>query len=388
VAGYRIAFVKFGGLSAGGTERWLQMMAANVDRDRFAIDYYYCDAAPYVGSDYRHPTTDPHRLKYMQDAGVNLVEFKVGFKDITSPVHTWIDTNFWDVFECGEYDLVQTAKAGHPEYPYVEMQNRVVEYVTLSGMVDNSPNIAKTIHISHWSKDVWLRAGGNRQHAEVIPIPVEAACSSESFREELGIETRAVVCGFHQRNDENIASDIQLEAVHALGDPRVQMVVLGGGDRYREQAQRLGMANVHFLPHSGAQSVISKFLNTLDIYTHGRADGETFGTVLAEAMIHGAPCVSHYVKPGANAMAETIGPAGFVVGAPTGFWRRAPTRESIVADYSSAVAKLVADPHLRQRLGAAGREYAVEHYSVSACARKLQDIWLQLLEGGEDDRPR
>ena len=29
----RVAFVKFGGLAAGGTERWLQMMAANQPRD-------------------------------------------------------------------------------------------------------------------------------------------------------------------------------------------------------------------------------------------------------------------------------------------------------------------------------------------------------------------
>lgn len=156
---YKIAFVKFGGLSAGGTERWLQTMATKIDRSKFEIDYYYCDSAPYIGSDYKHADTDPHRKKYLEDHGVNLIKFYVGAKDITKPHHPWIDTDFWEVFNGSNYDLVQTAKAGHPEYPYVEMKNKVVEYVTLSGMVDNSPNIVKTIHISHWSKDVWIRAG-------------------------------------------------------------------------------------------------------------------------------------------------------------------------------------------------------------------------------------
>ena len=37
----RIAFVKFGGLSAGGTERWLQTMAVLMQQRGFTIDYYF-----------------------------------------------------------------------------------------------------------------------------------------------------------------------------------------------------------------------------------------------------------------------------------------------------------------------------------------------------------
>jgi FkbM family methyltransferase len=367
----RIAFVKFTGLSTGGTQRWLQMMAANVDKSKFEIDYYYCDTAPYIGSDYKPLDTDTHRKKYMEDHGVNLIKFHVGAKDITKPHHPWVDTDFWDVFDGSKYDLVQTAKAGHPEYPYVEMKNKVVEYVTLTGMVDNSPNTVKTTHISHWSKDVWLRAGGNPAHAEVIYIPVEEPCTMDTFRKELGISDDAVVCGFHQRNNDNIASEIQLAAIHRLKGPRVHTVVLGGGERYRKQAQQLGMQNIHFLPHTGDQYIISKFLNTLDIYTHGRSDGETFGTVLAEAMIHGKPCISHYVKRGANAMPETIGPAGYVVHS--------------VEEYTSILKYLITNQKLRQSLGHAGMLYSKGNYSVIQCVKRLESIWLRLLQKSERD---
>ena len=38
--------------------------------------------------------------------------------------------------------------------------------------------------------------------------------------------------------------------------------------------------------HTGDDNVIHSFLNSLDVYTHGRSDGETFGLVLTEAMFH------------------------------------------------------------------------------------------------------
>ena len=57
-----IAFIKYGGLSAGGSERWLQYIAGNLDKNLFNIDYFYCDASPYLGSDYKHPDTDKNRF--------------------------------------------------------------------------------------------------------------------------------------------------------------------------------------------------------------------------------------------------------------------------------------------------------------------------------------
>jgi len=152
----RVAFVKFGGLAAGGTERWLQMMAAGLPREKFAVDYFYCDAAPYVGSDFRHPDTDPARLEFMEQSGVPLIKFHVGQKDITKATHDWLDTDFWEVFDEADYDIVQTAIAGPAEYPYHLMDLPVVEYVTLSAGVNQSPNVALTVHLSQWQRRIWI----------------------------------------------------------------------------------------------------------------------------------------------------------------------------------------------------------------------------------------
>ncbi len=67
----KIAFVKFSGMAAGGSEKFLQVIAANLPKDRFEVDFFYCDAAPYIGSDYKVLDTDPNRIKYVQEHGVN-----------------------------------------------------------------------------------------------------------------------------------------------------------------------------------------------------------------------------------------------------------------------------------------------------------------------------
>ena len=48
----------------------------------------------------------------------------------------------------------------------------------------------------------------------------------------------------------------------------------------------------------------------MDVFTHGRKHGETFGLVLTEAMSYGLPLISH--RADSNAQEEVIGDAGRV----------------------------------------------------------------------------
>lgn len=363
----KVAFVKFGGLSAGGTERWLQMMAANLPRDKFEVDYYYCDAAPYSSSGYKHANTDPERLRYMQERGVNLIKFKVGAKDDRKITFDWIDTDFWDVFDEKKYDLVQTAKAGPAEYPFYLINKPVVEYVTLEGGPDYSPNIACSIHLSNWQRAEWVKKGGDIRKTTVIPIPANPPSSSKNLREELGIPKDAVVAGFHQRADDNISSEIPLLAFSRMKNPGWHFAIMGGGDSYKKQVREMGLENVHFVQHSGDAKRISEFLNTLDIFAHGRKDGETFGTVFAEAMMHGKPCLSHYSAKGANAQPETMGPGGLFA--------------HNLDEYTEKLKLLYTDSEVRKELGERGKEFAEEEYSVEKCAEKLAKVYEGVLAG-------
>ena len=95
----KIAFIKFGGMANGGTEKVLQTIASELPKDQFIVDYYYCDSAPYIGSNFEHPDTDPSRVQYVKNNGVNVIKFYVEFKDLRTSTHDWINTNFWELFD-------------------------------------------------------------------------------------------------------------------------------------------------------------------------------------------------------------------------------------------------------------------------------------------------
>lgn len=362
----RVAFVKFGGLSAGGTERWLQMMAAALPRDRFDVTYFYTDAAPYIGSSLRHPGTDRHRLAFMQKAGVRLVEIRVGAKDLTVRTHDWRDTNLWEVFNPAAFDIVQAGKAGHVEFPFYQLAMPVVEYVTLGG-VDLSPNIACSIHASEWQRRQWIKAGGPAERSTVIPIPAAAPVTALDLRNQLGIDEGALVAGFHQRASDEIASAIPLAAFACVERSDRHFLIMGGGESYRRQARELGLRNVRLLDHSADPAGVSMFLNTLDVFAHGRRDGEFFGAVFAEAMRHRKPCISH-ISDIANGHIEAIGPSGFVA--------------ADLKSYTGLLEMLFDDAALREKLGTAGHAHATEHYDLASCVRQLVAIYEQVLAEG------
>lgn len=362
----RIAFVKFGGLSAGGTERWLQTMAVMMQQRGFTVDYFYCDSAPYIGSDFRHPDTDEHRKKFLEDNQINLVKFKVGFKDVTKSTHDWVDTDFWEIFDQTKYDLVQTAKAGPAEYPYNLMNIPIIEYVTLSAGVDHSSNIAWSIHCSQWQRKLWMSSGGDISRSSVIPVIPDEPTTTQSLKEALGIPVDSFVAGLHQRDSADIFSDWPLNAFQSL--PRdAHFILLGGSEKYVDQAKKLGISNFHKLSHSADPIIISAFLNSLDIYLHGRKDGETFGNVLAEALLHGVPCISHRSATGANAQIETIGPGGFFL-------------ESKL-EYKEKLLELHADRVLRKNLGLIGKKHAERYFNANHAADLLESLYDRFIQG-------
>lgn len=365
----RIAFVKFGGLAAGGTERWMQEMAAGLPADRFAVDFFFCDTAPYIGSDFEHPDTDPARLRFMEDSGVNLMRFHVAAKDVSRRMHPWVGTDFWNVFDESRYDLIQVASAGPADYPAPLFQVPVVEFIALAAGVNFSPNVAWSIHLSQWQRANWVGRGGRADRSSVIPIPAIVDHTARAVREELGIPPQACLAGFHQRAQDEIFSPIPLSAFSAVAGPDDHFCIMGGGTKYREQAADLGTPNIHFIEHSGELSRVSGFLRSLDVFAHGRADGETFGAVFAEAMILGKPCLSHRTDI-ANAQPETFGPGGdFANGE---------------GEYAALLDRLLHDRTYRESVGDLARTHAKTYFELERCVDQLERVYERVL--GEHGR--
>jgi glycosyltransferase involved in cell wall biosynthesis len=357
----KVAFIKFGGLCAGGTERFLHAIASNLPNEEFIVDYHYCDAAPYLGSDWKHPDTDPFRKKYLEDKNVNLIKFNVGFKDVRTPRHDWVDTNFWETFNEDNYDVIISGRAGHPEYPFYLIKNKpIINILTLIAGVDNQSNVFRTIQISDWAGQRWIEQGGDASKLTIIPIFQEFPKPPfNNIREKLGL-TNKFIYGFHQRNTEDLFSEVPLLAYKQIQNDDTSFILLGGSSRYRQQANELGLINFVSLEHTGDENEIHSFLDSIDVFTHGRNDGETFGAVFTEAMYHKKPCISH--KAAANGHIEVIGPSGVVF------------ERHDINGYSNEMLKLKNDSGYYNDKSLNGFNHYISNYSLETQIGRIVEI--------------
>lgn len=307
----KIAAIKFGGLAAGGTEKWLQTVIANLPKDKFEVDYLYTDSAPYIGSNWIHPNTDIDRKKYMEDNNINLIKIDVKAKNLLSQIHDWVDTNFWNIFNSKKYDLIISARAGHLEFPFCHIHTiPEVCFVTLAGMAEEKTNVKKYIHISKFQEQSWINAGGDKSKSEIIYLFTDHKPEpGDNFRNEFNLNNKFIF-GMHQRNNDEIFSYIPLNAYREIENNDTAFIIMGGSNRYKEQAKKLNLKNVFFIEHSSNKILLNKFLRTLNVYAHGRADGETYGQAIAEGMSYGLPIISHNAPNMGHI--ETIGDGGII----------------------------------------------------------------------------
>ena len=356
----KVAFIKFGGMANGGTEKVLQTIAAELPKDQFIVDYFYCDSAPYIGSDFVHPDTDPSRVQYVKDNGVNVIKFDVEFKDLRTATHDWVNTNFWELFNEEKYDVIQTGRSGHPEYPFTLINKTpIVDSIHLSGMAENKHNSVKTVLISKEQRDRWIMSGGPADKAVIIPNPLKIPDVGDiNYREEFGWQDKFIF-GLHQRRDNHIFSPIPLEAYDEIEDDNTAFLLLGGSENYQKQAKDLGLKNFKHLPPVGELEPIHKFLNTLDVFAHGRSDGEQCSCAIIEAMSHGLPVISH-IAPSMGQL-EQIGDAGKVT--------------NNYQEYSEVMVDLIDDKNYYNKCAQNSKKRYNEIYKLESIIKKYADIY-------------
>jgi len=141
----------------------------------------------------------------------------------------------------------------------------------------------------------------------------------------------------------------------------VRLVIVGGGPA--EAALRAALPGAVFLgPRYGAE--LAEIYASLDVFVHS-GPYETFGQTLQEAAASGVPVVA----PAAG------GPLDLVTDGETGFLVTPGSGDEL----AGAVARLVADPGLRARLGAAGRKRVLGR-SWAALAGELIGHYSAVLE--------
>jgi phosphatidyl-myo-inositol dimannoside synthase len=141
--------------------------------------------------------------------------------------------------------------------------------------------------------------------------------------------------------------------------PGAELWIVGGGEgrgELTELARQAGVADAVVFPGEVSDARLARLYAASDLYAMP-SWGEGFGLVFAEAMAHGLPCIASRLDAGAEVVAD--GETGLLVD---------PQDPN---ELYGALLRLLGDPALRARLGAAGRRRARELYSFERFAGRL-----------------
>ena len=368
-----VTFIQYGGM----TYRVIKNLMLRLDKDKYNINFMWCKPGNDLYSGFKHPYPKEEDIftqtKELTDGGINVIEFNVKERYIADPNLPWIKTDFWEKYNSLETDVVFTWKSGRQEYPFCHLKEPVVEWNVFGGH-DISSNLVKSLAVSPFCQEEYIRNGGEKEKSTVVFLPVTVKQTNDNFRKELNIPENAIVVGMHQRAEDTIFSPISLNAIKHVQEnaqKEVYIVFLGGSRLYDKYAKELGVKNGFFLSPNGEISitntdslasgyyVVSKFLNTLDIYTHSRKDGETLGAAIQEAMVHKLPIISHTSQW--NAHIDTIGIGGKVC--------------KTQNEYNNLLLKWVQNLDIAKDIGKQGKLFAEERYSWDGVLKQIEDIF-------------
>jgi colanic acid biosynthesis glycosyl transferase WcaI len=186
-----------------------------------------------------------------------------------------------------------------------------------------------------------------------------------AYRKELGFVNSEVVVQYAGNMGAKHGLDVLIEAARCLQEvAHIKLVLCGDGTAREDLQERAkGMSNVHFMPLQPRER-LNELLNFADIHVlPQRADAAdlVMPSKLTGMMASGKSVVAT-AAPGTQ-VAKAVNGAGLVV----------PPEDP--AALAKAIKQLAGDPGLREKLGAKGRAYAVQHWGKE---KVLADFQAQL----------
>jgi glycosyltransferase involved in cell wall biosynthesis len=232
------------------------------------------------------------------------------------------------------------------------------------------------IAVSGPIRDTLVRWGGRPERIQVLPNGIDPAAfrrqddSRRWIRASLGIAETDVVVGAVGRVEQEKRFDVLLEAMARLlpRRPDLRLVIVGEGSlkaRLNDQMGRLGIADrCHLVGHR--HDVVNLY-QAFDVFVQS-SDREGSPTVVVEAMAMEVPVVATEVGGTRELVRHEV--HGLLVP------RRSP---SALAD---AVEQTLCAPDATARRVAAARARVVNELSFDARTRRLERMYLDLMEEG------
>ncbi len=246
------------------------------------------------------------------------------------------------------------------KYPF-NINRRITQHILRKWDVTafaNSQYTASTLGY-HPVRPIVLYLGADEQR-------FNPARADSVTREQLGIPGDAIALGIVARLTREKGQAVVLEAMAQLPEAyhNAHLLLLGGpvegefGDELRALAQRLGVADrLHLI---GNVPDPERYYGAIDVAINAYLGAESFGLSVVEAMMMGKPVLVHALG----------GPAETVIDGVTGWHVHEPT----VAGFRAGLIRALGDRKKWPAMGAAGRQRALEHFSLSRQAKQYVEI--------------
>ena len=289
-----IAFIGVSFLGVGGVEKTVQQIAIELAREGHNIDFFYTRSTYYPRNGRNYPGEDKVRKKLVEDAGIRTVPVECGW--VSGERDDWYNTNLFDLFKPENYDLVVGSHKGEAQWPFYKIEGTKIIEISHGTAYDTGASSYADGYalITKYQIPLWENAGGDMSKTRVIPhLMIIDPPNKKNDRKRWGLPEDKFVFGFHQAARKGLHSPIPLAAYSKIESDENYFVLLGGGEEWQAQAEELGIKNFLQLPLVSSSEEINSLLSCLDVYTHGRMDGEVSSTAILEAMANGLPVVTH-----------------------------------------------------------------------------------------------
>jgi glycosyltransferase involved in cell wall biosynthesis len=230
---------------------------------------------------------------------------------------------------------------------------------------------ALVLAISEGTRRSVTEVGVDNDKVVVVPnvLRTEEIRFSEAgrvrVRGELGIPADAFVVGCISRFHPKKRNDVVVNAVHAMDDSRVHLILAGDGEteaQLRELAAPLE-ERVHFIPTPGAE--VPEVLSAFDVSVFCPSPTEGAPRAVILGMLASRPCLA----TGAEGVADLITPEIGGIAVP----------ENDPASLCALLKRYIEDPQRAAREGSTARARAERTYAAPVVAEEIEGLLMDAL---------
>ena len=293
----KILFYHVSGLSFGGTEKYLQILAKHLTQFNYDIYFMYSPKPRLVSQN--NERLDG-RLPYFNGTDVKMVSFDYDELETDSPYFIRGATpSIFEIIQKENIDLLITAGAGQAEFPFNMIRDIPIILLNIFGVPNVQNNIKINICISNEVakkimpvvdvnkiKVFYNQSDGPDQNSPIL---------GQELRNKLGIPDDDIIFGRIGRSDNGIFDPIGIRAFQKIvrENNHIHYIIMSPPPILQKIVAEEKIPNVNFLPPSAKEDDVWAFHQAIDVLAHFRRDGESCGLNIAEAMLCGKPIITH-----------------------------------------------------------------------------------------------